>query len=410
MHTTMAELSAEAALPQPLESLIAAQRPGWTLERVFYTHPAIFQLDLERVFFRHWLFVGVLGSIPRPGDYFLYAIGAESIVVMRGDGGSVHAFYNVCRHRGSRVLLEPCGHAERIVCPYHQWVYGRDGQLEKARLMPADFDRAAHGLRPVHARVVAGMVFLCLAESPPDFDVVAADFEPYFVPYQFERCRIVHVERHTVRANWKLIAENFRECYHCDATHPEYCRTVADARIAANPRRGQVDPDQMAQWRALGLATHEVRFGADRQHHISRYPLMPGFESWTLNGKSAAPLMGAQGGRHGSLVGAVLYPNFWSESGCEYATTTRVTPMGPTTSEVEVTWYADASAVPGENCDLERLVQVWRATSQQDLTLCENNQAGVNSRTFEAGPYSPWEREGRCDHVVKWYLTEVARA
>jgi len=84
----MAELSAEAALPQPLEALIAAQRPGWTLERVFYTHPAIFQLDLERVFFRHWLFAGVLGSIPRPGDYFLYAIGAESIVVMRGDGGA----------------------------------------------------------------------------------------------------------------------------------------------------------------------------------------------------------------------------------------------------------------------------------------------------------------------------------
>lgn len=192
-----------------LAQRIAAQRDGWTLDQDFYTSPAIFQRDLERIFRRHWLFAGALCRIPKAGDYFLYEVANESIIVMRGEGEQVHALFNVCRHRGSRILLEPCGHAERLICPYHQWMYAQDGSLTEARLMPPDFDVKQFGLHRAAVRAVEGLIFICLSEMPPDFDEVVSDFAPYFKTYDFAAARIAHVERHEVKANWKLIAENF---------------------------------------------------------------------------------------------------------------------------------------------------------------------------------------------------------
>ena len=393
-----------------LAQRIAAQRDGWTLEQDFYTSPAIFQRDLERVFRRHWLFAGALCRIPKAGDYFLYEVANESIIVMRGEGEQVHALFNVCRHRGSRILLEPCGHAERLICPYHQWMYAQDGSLTEARLMPPDFDVKQFGLHRAAVRVVEGLIFICLSEAPPDFDEVLADFVPYFRTYGFATARIAHVERHEVKANWKLIAENFRECYHCDATHPEYCRAVSGARIHGNPRRGETDAEMEARWKQLGLETKHVRFVPGQRHHCARYPLTRGFTSWSIDGKPVAPLMGAHRERDNSLVGAVLYPNFWSESPCDYATTTRVTPVSPTRCAVEITWYVDGKAVEGVDYDVGKLTKVWAATAAQDMQLCENNQAGVESSRYRPGPYSPYEVNGRCDHVDRWYLQELSHA
>ncbi|MCE9616111.1 MAG: aromatic ring-hydroxylating dioxygenase subunit alpha [Lentisphaerae bacterium] len=399
----------EAGPGGDLAARIAGQRPGWTLEQYFYTAPDAFRLDLERIFMRHWLFAGALCRLPNRGDYVLYEVAGESIILLRGEGEAVHALFNVCRHRGSRILLEPCGHAERLMCPYHQWIYGQDGRLLEARLMAPDFDLNAFGLHRAQVKVLEGLIFICLAETPPDFGEVEADFGPYFRPYQFDRARIAHVERHVVPANWKLIAENFRECYHCDATHPEYCQAVSGARIHRNPRRGEIEADVEARWRALELAVKHVRFVPGRRHHCARYPLTPGYASWSVDGKPVAPVMGAHRERSGSLVGAVLYPNFWSESATDYATTTRVTPVGPAQTEVEITWYVDGGAEPGRDYEVGAVTRVWSATAAQDMALCANNQAGVNSSRYQPGPYSPYELDYRCDHFDRWYLGELAK-
>src|SRR5262249_55045260 len=113
-----------------IQELIQAQKPGWTLERPFYTDPAIFEVELDRVFLSSWLYAGHASRIPTRGDYFLYEIAGESIVLVRGDEGRVHALVNVCRHRGSRICSDPSGHVQSLVCPYHQWVYRLDGTLQ----------------------------------------------------------------------------------------------------------------------------------------------------------------------------------------------------------------------------------------------------------------------------------------
>src|SRR5208337_2875834 len=130
---------------------------------------SVFQEDVHRVFLAKWLFAGHASAIPRPGDYFLFEVANESFIVIRDARMQIHAVLNVCRHRGSRICLQSQGNARNLVCPYHQWVYGADGVLLKARLMPADFDLAAHGLWQAHTEILEDLIFVCSAEEAPDF-------------------------------------------------------------------------------------------------------------------------------------------------------------------------------------------------------------------------------------------------
>src|SRR5262249_22710100 len=140
---------------------------------------------------------------------FTCPIANESVIITRTADGEVRAMMNVCRHRGSRVCLGEEGHANRLVCPYHAWVYNLDGSLANARHMPEPFDKAAFGLRPAHVRVVEDLIFICLAENPPAFDHVAGTIQPYLAPQGLTHARIAHRSTHRIRANWKLVAENF---------------------------------------------------------------------------------------------------------------------------------------------------------------------------------------------------------
>src|SRR6266571_3425753 len=139
--------------------LAAARRPGFSLPQPFYTDSDLFGWDLERVFLSHWIIAGHVVRLPEPGSYFLCDIGGESIVVIRDRDGAVHALWNVCRHRGSRVCRTPEGRANTLVCPYHAWAYAPDGRLVVAPAMPDDFDRAAYGLKRCQVRVAHGIIF-----------------------------------------------------------------------------------------------------------------------------------------------------------------------------------------------------------------------------------------------------------
>jgi len=175
-----------------LRGLIDARRPGWSLEQPFYTSAAVLRYDLDRVFRRYWLFGGFSLQLPRPGDYVTMEIDNESIVIIRGDDGQARALYNVCRHRGSHLCTEASGHVKKLVCPYHQWVYERDGRLAAARLMPEEFDRSAFGLHAAHLREVEGLIFVSLADEPPSFDAAERAYAPYLKPYALARTKIAH--------------------------------------------------------------------------------------------------------------------------------------------------------------------------------------------------------------------------
>ncbi|MBI3828222.1 MAG: aromatic ring-hydroxylating dioxygenase subunit alpha [Planctomycetes bacterium] len=411
-HDTACALPSAAleAAQARVRDLAAARQPGYSLAQPFYCDEDVFRVDLERVFKRYWLFAGHVCQIPRKGDYFTWRVGNDPLVIVRGEGGAVHAHHNVCPHRGSILTDKPCGHANKFVCPYHQWVFEPDGRLFSARHMPEDFEKAAFGLRPVHVRVLHGLIYICLAENPPPFEPIARDVGPFMEPYEMERVKSACSKHYELHANWKLITENFRECYHCAGGHPEYCRVVlgagTDHPVYSKDKHKDVWADREAHWKRSGLATGAVRFKMDSWYHCARYPFRPGAVSQTPDGKPCAPLLGRIPDRDAGVFAIVTYPNFWHESSGDYFMTIRITPLGASRCDADVAWYVREDAVEGRDYDPERVSAFWRATAEQDWKLGEDNQAGILSSAYRPGPYGPLETE--IELFIHWYLKQVA--
>src|SRR4051794_20373699 len=163
---------------------IRARRPGFTLGRKFYTDPDYFQLDLETLWYREWLFAGHDCELAKPGSYITLQVGDYPVIVLRAGDGSIKAFHNSCRHRGSRLCSAERGTVAKLVCPYHQWTYELDGRLLFARDMGPDFDAGQFGLKPVHCTSVGGYVWICLGRDAPDFEAFRAEVAPYLAPHR----------------------------------------------------------------------------------------------------------------------------------------------------------------------------------------------------------------------------------
>ena len=395
-----------------LQASIARQQPGFSLEQRFYVDPAIFALDMERVYLRQWLFAGHCSRIPDAGDYFLYGIAGESIIVIRQPDQSVRAMYNVCRHRGSRICLEEQGSAKRLICPYHAWVYATDGTLMAARHMPDDFDKTSYGLHNVHVQVVEGLIFVCLAPQAPLFDQVGGDLAAFFAPHQLGKAKIGHVERHVTRANWKLVVENFWECYHCGPTHPEFSQVMSYSYAHDSAALAKERADFEVAWREETERRGYLVGGRDRfteggQHFVTRTPIRPGYLTQSEKGKPVAPLMGEFSDYDGGITAFMSYPINWFVACNDHAMLSRITPIGPMETEMEFTWLVRADAESGVDYDPMTLSWLWRTTAAQDKTICENNQKGVNSSRYQPGPYSTIETATR--DFIGWYLQEMRK-
>jgi Rieske 2Fe-2S family protein len=190
-----------------ISRLVADHRRGGPLARDFYVASEVFAADLARIFHRHWIFVGYAFQVPRPGDFFTYKVGGESIIVLRDRSGAIRAFHNVCRHRGSRICKTEQGHAHRLVCPYHRWTYELDGSLVLDTSREFGVDKAELSLRPVALEDAAGLLFVSLlpGEAPPDFSEALATIRRKMKPHALERAKIAHQIDYVVKANWKLV-------------------------------------------------------------------------------------------------------------------------------------------------------------------------------------------------------------
>jgi Rieske 2Fe-2S family protein len=403
-----------------LDRLIGAHRPGHALPREFQTDPGIYQLDLERIWRRGWLFAGHACQVKNPGEYFVFDVDADSVIVIRGDDGALHALHNTCRHRGMRLRGAGSGSVARIVCPYHQWTYARDGELLACGGMDrdGDLDRSQFGLHRAHVREVGGLVFICLAEPPVAFDALAQGFGPLLRPQGLERAKIAATRSYEVRANWKLVWENNRECWHCTASHPQYIQAnwdnapVDDARLTREIEAHARATSARLRTHGLVIDYEEagmVRFPSpDRWWAINRTPLVPGWVSESLDGQPVAPVMGQYPIRDVGTLRMRTMPNFWNHSSSDHSVSTRLAPAGPQRTLVEVTWLVDAEAVEGKDYALDRLLPFWELTSEQDWDLCERNQAGVSSSAFTPGPYST-KREYNVIRYIDWYLSRIAQ-
>ena len=386
-----------------LKYLLGAQQHGFSLEQPFYTDNEIFEAEWEKIWKKYWLFAGTVAEIPRPGDYFLYKLHNDSIIIIRGNNGEVHAHYNTCRHRGSLICTEEKGRAVKLVCPYHQWVYDKDGSLQKARLMPEDFDTCDYSLHSVNVQVAAGLIFISLAENPPAFDKVREDYLPFLGPFNISEAKVGFQKTYSLRTNWKLIAENFRECYHCGPAHPEYCSAVIGANMKESA--DEVLAERRVEWERNGLAVNNINFREDTFHFAIRYPLRPGVQSYSTDGTAVAIPMGDHQDYNAGVLGLVVYPNFWMDAVSDYIWTMRLTPVSASETRIDLSWLVDKNAVEGKDYTVDRLVEFWKITGEQDWKLCENNFSGIESSRYTPGPYAPVEAD--VVQFIDWYLKQM---
>jgi glycine betaine catabolism A len=394
-----------------LDRLLDARQPGFTLPQPFYTDPAVFDADVDRVFGRNWLFAGLSCQLRRPGDHLTFDTGPIALIVIRGESGAVRAFANTCRHRGSRIVSKPCGHARTLVCPYHRWSYASDGSLLKAKWMGEGFDKEAYGLVGAHAREVAGLIFVCAAETPPDFDAAHGAIAPQLAPHGLERAKVCAVEDYEIKANWKVVFENNRECYHCPSGHREYTRVNYDIGMPGDQRIGSayeaILAAKRAHWRASGVTdTEQVNFPDGSWFRCARMPLRDGCVTESIDGRPVAPLMGDLTDADTGSLRVIAFPNAWFHANSDYFNSTQLIPVGPDRTKARIVYLVREDAREGVDYDPARVAEFWKITTEQDWRLCENNQAGIASLGYRPGPLSPVTESG-VETLADWYLGQL---
>ena len=393
--------------------LIAARKPGHALEQAFYNDPDVFQTDLEEIFYKEWLFAIPACDLEKAGSFVAQSIGAYKIIIVRGQDNVIRAFHNACRHRGSMICKVAKGNSPKLVCPYHQWTYELDGSLMWAKDMGPEFDPSKHGLKTVHCRELAGLVYVCLADEAPDFEEFAETARPYLEPHDLGNAKVAFESTIVENGNWKLVWENNRECYHCGGNHPSLCRTFSD-----NPRITGANPDgtfpeelqsHFDRFEAAGLASNFILDANKGQFRVARMPLLDGAVSYTLDRKAAVTkrLGTIQQDDAGTLV-KFHYPSTWNHFLPDHSIVFRVNPISPTETEVTTKWLVHKDAVEGVDYDLKRLTEVWEHTNDEDREVVEFNQMGINTPAYEPGPYSELQESGVIQ-FVEWYLNTLKR-
>lgn len=391
---------------QSIPDLVARHRPGFALEQDFYNDPGVFEEEVWRIFLKSWLYVGHISQIPGIGDYFLFNMAGESVIIVHASTDEVLALINVCRHRGSRVCLEDEGKARSFVCRYHGWTYELDGRLRGASHMDEEFDRGSFGLKRAHVRVFQGLIFINLDQHPVSFDRVEQDMAHCIRPYGLESAKVAQKTNYPIDANWKLAVENYCECYHCRPSHPEYSRY--HGRAVPSEKNKELLAEVMARADDVGLSTDMVNhcwlasggLGIERQY--DRYPLFDGCVTGSRDGKPVAPLLGSLKGYDGGATDIQVGPVTFFLAYCDHVVVYRFTPRSIHSTDCEITWLVNEKAEEGKDYSIEELTWLWDVTTIADKRIIENNQAGVNSRFYEPGPYS--RMEAFTGQFVQWYL------
>ncbi|MEU1121406.1 MULTISPECIES: aromatic ring-hydroxylating dioxygenase subunit alpha [unclassified Streptomyces] len=346
----------------PLPPSLIATLPGR-----YYTDPEIFRQEQERVFEALWFCAVRSTDLDKPGAFRTVQVGRESVLVTRSRTGGLRAFLNVCRHRGARLCTEESGQVRRALqCPYHAWTYDLDGRLIAAPnlvKMP-DVDRAAYGLVTVALREWLGYAWVCLADEPPSFEetVIGAAVERLgdaasIERYGTERLALGKRVTYDVRANWKLIVENFMECYHCATIHPELTDVL---------------PEFADGFAAQYYVGHGAAFGEE----------VGGF---TVDGGAGFDrLPGVSGDQDRRYYAITVKPTVFVNLVPDHVILHRMFPLAEDRTVVECDWLY-APEVIASGADLTHSVELFHRVNTQDFAACERTQPAMGSRAYRAG-------------------------
>ena len=355
-------------------------QPGaQTMPRERYTSEAILAEERERIFARGWNCIGRVSSVANPGDFIVREIAGESIIILRDRDGALHAFFNVCRHRGTRLCREESGRlGETIQCSYHAWTYSIDGRLVGAPSMQdvPGFEKAEY---PLHAAGLAeweGFLFVNVGDNPPAFASAWGPVLDRFARYDLPSLVVGHRVVYDVHANWKLVFQNYSECLHCPTIHPKLA-SVLPYQSGAN---------DLTEGPFLG----------------GYMEIKPPNESATMSGRACGrPVSGSlsEEDRHRGFY-YTLMPNLLLSLHPDYVNYYMLTPVAVDRTLVESEWlfHPDTLADPDNN--IQDGIEFWDLTNRQDWDIVAQSQLGISSRRYAPGPYSPresvpaaWDRE-----------------
>ncbi|MEJ7748953.1 MAG: aromatic ring-hydroxylating dioxygenase subunit alpha [Candidatus Limnocylindrales bacterium] len=370
--TTDTQRHSPSRVPQATETW----QPRPTLAGSDYTSQAVYAQEGERIWFDGWICIGRAEEIPGPGDYLVRDLAGESIFVTRNRAGEVRAFYNVCAHRGTKLLDdEPaCGHVSKVFkCPYHAWSYDLDGRLVGTPNVDEDegFDRTSYPLHAIGVEAYAGFLFVNLAEPfvrGPLLDQLTGSRESItnFERYRLDEMRVGVRIVYEVAANWKILVENYNECLHCPTIHPELVAVVPLYRF------GEV-------W--------------DRSMGDDGNPMIEGATSFTRTGRSTLPPFPDLTDNDRRMYhGTFQFPNLMLNLHPDAAMAYVLLPRGPAHTTVVSEYLFRPETIASPDFRPEPVVELWDLVSKQDWLVCERAQVGVASRSYRSGVYPRKDR------------------
>lgn len=355
----------------PFQRTVDSYRQGaHTMPRERYTSPQIFTEEMERIFANNWVCAGRASAFAKPGDYQLREVAGESLILVRDRTGDLHAFFNICRHRGTQLCRESTGQlSETIQCPYHAWTYSLDGRLIGAPHMNEveGFDKKDF---PLHEAAVAeweGFVFVNISRNPQPFADWFAPILHRLARFELSTLKVGHYVRYDVAANWKLIFQNYSECLHCPMIHPELSVVLPYTSGANDLTSGPF----------LG-GFMEIR---------------PPNESATLTGRSCGRLVSDHlaGDDTRRAYYYTFMPNMALSIHPDYVNFYMLTPVSVDRTIVETQWMFNPANEGDPKFNPRDAIDFWDVTNRQDWDICEQSQIGISSRRYQPGPYSPRE-------------------
>ena len=367
--------------PGALAQALAPFGESRMLPRAAYVDPAVFEWEKRHMFGGGWVCVGRSDQVAAPGDMHAEPVGAGSVLLTRAEDGELHAFANTCRHRGHELL--PCGASTQqkvIICPYHSWTYALNGDLRAAagfKHRPG-FVTAEWGLVELPVAEWHGLVFVDESRQAEPLAAGLGSLDELIAPYELERLVVAGQHTYDAAANWKILTENYHECYHCPLIHPELCKV-------SPPKSGE------------NLSAPGIWVGVWMD-------LRDGMATMSLDGSSrGVPLRGLDATTLRSVLYVGIFPNVLVSLHPDYVMVHRLIPLAPNRTKIECTWAFAPESLATPGFDPGYAVEFWDITNQQDWHACESVQRGLSSPHAVPGPLS------REEDAVYAFVTMVAR-
>ena len=355
---------------EELASIRRDYRAATLLPGRAYHDPEIHDWERREILRRDWIPVGRAEEAPEPGSYFLAEIDGDQLLVVRGRDDVLRAFHNVCRHRGTAVAENPCGKAVRFQCPYHAWIYDLDGKLIRAKHTDEleDFSFDGFGLVAVGCEVWQGFVFLNLDPSAAPLAAQLGDLVEHMSRFDFGSLRSAKRIDYDVGSNWKFIAENYSECYHCPPLHPQL------NRLTPYDLGGDFDTNGAWQGGWMELASGVETMAMEGGHRDGR-PAMAGI----------MPLDERR------IYYYVVWPTMFLSIHPDYLLVHWLEPGGVDATRVRCEWLFEPGTIADPSFDPSEAIAFWDLTNSQDWHVCELQQRGTRSSSWVAGRYSTEE-------------------